>query len=111
MSAAQRRASPTGAPRSLTIVSGGHNHIRDYVAAILEDANAAGQTPQKVTLRAKLQAMSKAISVAEIAKRTLAERADLEVTTQVEMVGMRAAGPDRRDQPEMLITFEMKKRE
>eukprot|EP00971_Amphidinium_carterae_P178930 3548873-Amphidinium_carterae.1 len=32
-----RRASPTGAPRSLTIVSGGHNHIRDYVAAILED--------------------------------------------------------------------------
>mmetsp|Transcript_753 Transcript_753/g.2200 ORF Transcript_753/g.2200 Transcript_753/m.2200 type:complete len:110 (+) Transcript_753:129-458(+) len=93
--------------RRLTIVSGGHNPIRSYVAAILEVATREeGQGQRSVVLSARVKAMSKAISVAEVAKRCAAERG-LVARSSVALHGMRgAAGPSRRDQPRIEITLE-----
>eukprot|EP00933_Yihiella_yeosuensis_P047812 TRINITY_DN43752_c0_g1_i1.p1 TRINITY_DN43752_c0_g1~~TRINITY_DN43752_c0_g1_i1.p1 ORF type:complete len:107 (+),score=18.91 TRINITY_DN43752_c0_g1_i1:77-397(+) len=87
--------------KRLTIVSGGRNHIRDYVEIILKEATAMGG-PRSVLLCAKLKAISKAISVAEVSKRA-AEDQGFSATTIVNMNGMREEGPDRRELPEIEI--------
>mmetsp|Transcript_11540 Transcript_11540/g.36895 ORF Transcript_11540/g.36895 Transcript_11540/m.36895 type:complete len:146 (+) Transcript_11540:63-500(+) len=113
--------------RRLTIVSGGRNHIRDYVADILEEARpstadvpavvaassaagtmAARSLPGPVLLRARLRAMSKAISVAEVAKRCAAEHG-IAVLSRVELTGMAEEGPQRRDAPEIYIRLDFKR--
>eukprot|EP00929_Paragymnodinium_shiwhaense_P092055 TRINITY_DN51935_c0_g1_i1.p2 TRINITY_DN51935_c0_g1~~TRINITY_DN51935_c0_g1_i1.p2 ORF type:complete len:134 (-),score=39.46 TRINITY_DN51935_c0_g1_i1:255-656(-) len=102
----------------LTVVSGGKNHIRDYVKAALEEAErglAAGGAGagsagsaggrcccRPVILRARLKAISKAISVAEIVKRSAAER-QWEVDSSSQLTGMLEQGEDRREKPEIEI--------
>ncbi|CAE8623527.1 unnamed protein product [Polarella glacialis] len=80
------------------------NPIRDYVAAILEEASAPGG-PRSVLLRARLKAMNKAISVVEVAGRQAAERG-LTARSVVAMHGMREEGANRRDLPEIEIRLD-----
>ncbi len=110
--------------RRITIVSGGKNHMRDYVADILQEARpasagdgnvaaaavgggaaAAGRLPRPVLLRGRLRAMSKAISVAEVAKRCALERGFV-ATSTVELTGMADDGERRRDAPEIYIRLD-----
>mmetsp|Transcript_64391 Transcript_64391/g.149798 ORF Transcript_64391/g.149798 Transcript_64391/m.149798 type:complete len:111 (+) Transcript_64391:65-397(+) len=98
-------ASPAAAGnyRRLTVVSGGHNHIRDYVSVVL--AEATSEAPRSVVLRAKTAAMSKAISVAEVSRRLLAERG-LSSKTTSRLQGLRAEGEERRSAPVLEIVLE-----
>ncbi|CAK9065673.1 Hypothetical protein (Fragment) [Durusdinium trenchii] len=90
---------------SLTVVSGGRNPIREYVKAMLDEA--ASREKYCVLLRARLKAISKAISVAEVAARCATEQG-LACSSQVELLGMREEGPNRRQdiQMEIRLTFQ-----
>lgn len=85
---------------SITVVSGGHNPIRDYIKMILDQA--ASRDKHCVLLRARINAISKAISVAEVAARSAGDLG-LACTSQVELLGMREEGPTRRQGIEMEI--------
>ncbi|CAJ1367338.1 unnamed protein product [Effrenium voratum] len=88
--------------KCLTIVSGGRNPIRDYVASILE----AAESRRNVLLRARLKAIQKAISVAEVAARC-SEGRGFSCNSKVNLLGMREEGPARRDgiQIEIRLAF------
>lgn len=87
----------TAENKLLNIVSGGHNPIRDYVTAVLEAARTG-----PVRLRAKLKAIPKAISVAEVAMRCAADHG-FRGTSKVELLGMREEGVNRRGAIQMEI--------
>eukprot|EP00746_Dinoflagellata_sp_MGD_P088243 gnl/MRDRNA2_/MRDRNA2_34934_c0_seq1.p1 gnl/MRDRNA2_/MRDRNA2_34934_c0~~gnl/MRDRNA2_/MRDRNA2_34934_c0_seq1.p1 ORF type:complete len:121 (+),score=25.19 gnl/MRDRNA2_/MRDRNA2_34934_c0_seq1:69-431(+) len=103
--------------KQLTIVSGGRNHIRDYVAEVLKtfaaDATSSdvGQivsqaaSGHRVVLSARMRAIPKAISVAEVAKKCAAERGVF-LKTEAQLHGMLAEGPGRRDAPSIEIAIE-----
>merc|ERR1711971_345661 len=123
---------PSAGCRRITIVSGGNNHIRDYVSEIfggpavpettfansgkipqgnsVNPVSDAGHSrheadpmerttsvvtpnapPQPVLLLARLQAIQKAISVAEIVKRCAFDRG-LAMRSTTELTGMAAEG-------------------
>eukprot|EP00928_Gymnodinium_smaydae_P047233 TRINITY_DN31510_c0_g1_i1.p1 TRINITY_DN31510_c0_g1~~TRINITY_DN31510_c0_g1_i1.p1 ORF type:complete len:113 (-),score=28.24 TRINITY_DN31510_c0_g1_i1:319-657(-) len=103
-------ASSVAGLRQLTIVSGGKNHMRDYVTTILlEDQLAPGEPPPPIRLKARLKAISKAIGVAEVARRQAAER-NLAARSSVEMKGLREDGPQRREMPEIEITLHFERK-
>mmetsp|Transcript_43095 Transcript_43095/g.93871 ORF Transcript_43095/g.93871 Transcript_43095/m.93871 type:complete len:145 (-) Transcript_43095:109-543(-) len=92
--------------RRLNVVSGGHNHIRDYVAAVLEEVTAP-EGRRQVVLCARLKAMSKAISVSEVARRCAADEHGLLLRSSVALHGMREEGSDRRELPKIEITLQV----
>mmetsp|Transcript_26274 Transcript_26274/g.70297 ORF Transcript_26274/g.70297 Transcript_26274/m.70297 type:complete len:118 (+) Transcript_26274:218-571(+) len=96
-------------PRRVNVVSGGHNHIREYVDVVLQGASAPSGVPQPVVLRARVKAMSKAISVAEVSRRCAEELGLLTRSSSV-LRGMAEEGPHRRDAPELEIRLDFRRR-
>ncbi|CAK0815980.1 unnamed protein product, partial [Prorocentrum cordatum] len=77
-----------------------------YVDVVLQGASAPSGVPQPVVLRARVKAMSKAISVAEVSRRCAEELGLLTRSSSV-LRGMAEEGPHRRDAPELEIRLDL----